>query len=132
RMQDLCIAFLISIPHHHAPRLKTAKVRTRADFQPALLRRTPYLKVIFLRLSEAHISGAHQQGSVWKAERLQQRLSIGSELLKFIKSRIRMHDLYQFNLVELMEPIESAHILAVRAGFTPPARRIGSITKRKF
>src|SRR5699024_11493706 len=31
-----------------------------------------------------------------------------------------------------MEAIESAHILAVRAGLTTPTMRIGSITKRKF
>ena len=76
----------------------------------------PDFEVVGLGGGEAHVAGAQRHDAVRQFQPLQDRLGVAGQLLERVVGLVRMDDLHQLDLVELMLADHAARVLAVAAG----------------
>src|SRR5574344_67131 len=70
--------------------------------------------------------------TVWKLQLLEQSLYMVKHLLVALLTVLRCVDTYQLNLRELMQTIQTSHVLTVRTGLAAEALRICTIHDRQL
>src|SRR5690606_4894532 len=118
-------------PRAQAVRLERLEVADARDLEPAALARAPDLQVVLLRLREAQVAGAHEQLAVRQAQGLEQRLRDRDHLLERLVAPLGRGELHHLDLVELVYPVEAAHVLAVAARLAAEAGRVGAVAQRQ-
>jgi hypothetical protein len=131
-VHELRVGFrLLAVANLSAPRLEALEVRDAGHFQPALLPGAPDLQVVLLGLCEAHVAGAHQEAPVRQTQHVEQPLGVGAELLQGAVAFVGARQPDEFDLVELVQAVEAAHVFAVGTGLAPEARRVGTPLDRQ-
>src|SRR5271156_1155675 len=106
------------------PRLETFKVRARRNLAKKILSRQPHFYIVSLGRGESYIAGAQRDHSIMQSEFLQHRLGIVSQLLQFIIRGLGTREFHQFNLLKLVLPDNSAHVLTIGTRFAAKTRGI--------
>ena len=107
-------------------RLRRGKVTLlEGRFSPGLVR---MIAIILVYLNggcpeprETNVATAKPQDAIRKIEGLQETFYMRYHLFQRFIAFFRMHQLYDFHLIELMQPIEAPDILSIAAGFATEA-----------
>jgi hypothetical protein len=109
----------------HAPRLEIPAVAARGDLAVFLLPRQPHFEVIGLRAAEADVAAAQRDHAIRQFQPLQHGFGVRGELFeRGIRIFRPLHDLHEFDLVELVLADHAARVLASRTGLRAEARRV--------
>src|ERR1019366_7479204 len=109
-----------------APRLEGLEVRAARDLEPALLAGRPDLEVVLLGLGEPELAPAHEEHAVRDLELPEQRLHVVAQSVELLVACRGVDPLQQLDLVELVDAVEAAHVLAVAPGLPAEAGRVGA------
>ncbi len=75
-------------------------------------------------MRETDITGADEEHAVRQVELLQETLGVAAEELEFGEGLVRVDPLHEFDLIELVQAVETTHVGAPAAGFATEARRV--------
>ena len=81
--------------------------------------------------AEADVTGAERHHAIRQVEALQDLLGIADEQLELGVRVLGLHDVHQFDLLELVLADHAARVLAVGTGFAAEARRVRSVAARQ-
>ena len=111
--------------------LERLETRAARHLQPALLTGRPDFEVVFFGLRKSDVAATHEEHAVGQLEFLQEALGIETEGVELGVAGLGMHPLEQLDLVELVEAVEPAHVLAVAARLAAETRRVGGAFHRQ-
>ena len=103
------------------------KVGHRAHLEPALLCARPHLEVEGDGAREAGVAATQAQDVPGQLELLAQALHVGFHLLESGIAVFGLLDAHELYLVELVQAVEAAHVLAVAAGLAAEAGAVGAV-----
>ena len=131
-MTEMCLLVLAAVTALEAVGLIGLEIGYRRNLEPALLCGRPYLEVEGDGRCERHVAAAQAQDVPGQPELVEQALNM---VLHLLKSGIRIFgllDTYDLDLVELVQTVEAAYVLAVRSGLAAEAGRLGAVLDRKL
>src|SRR5713101_8806721 len=85
-----------------APRLEGFAVRARRNLAELAAGGQPDFEVISFRRGETHVGGAKHHGAVVQAEFFENRLRVAHERFELVVAFLRMRELEELNLLELV------------------------------
>ena len=91
------------------------------DLQPTLLRRRPHFEVVRQGGGESEVASTQAQGAERQFELAEQTAHVLDHAIEGGIAVFRLLESDDFHLVELVQAIESAHVLAIGTGFTTEA-----------
>ena len=94
--------------------LVSVEITNRRNFEPALLSLRVNLEVVADSRSEALVTTTEKEDTVRQFQLLEQAFHVVEHLLVRSLRVLRLVDAHQFNLRELMQTVETTHVLAVR------------------
>src|SRR6266481_1514611 len=100
-----------------APRLEGFAVRAGRDLSKFVARRQPDFDVVGFCRSKAHVAGAEQHGAIVQAELLKNGFCISYQRFVLFVAFLRMGELEELNLLELMLAEDPAGVFSGGAGF---------------
>src|SRR5438552_657801 len=124
RVYEACPFLRGAIADVRAPRLEIEEVRARRDLAICLLPGQPNLEVVRFRAGEPEVAGRQRHAPVGKIERLENRFGVARQALVLVPGAVRHSELYDLDLLELMQADHAARVFAVRSGFAAKTRRI--------
>ena len=124
-MRKLGPAGLVTITEVQAVGLVRLEVGDGRDLQPALLRGGPELEIVGDGGGEGQVPAAQAQDPVLQSELVHQRLHVGDHIVQGLVGILRLLHAHDLDLVELVQAVQAADILAVRTGLAAEARRVG-------
>src|SRR3954468_17624524 len=116
----------------HAAGLKIFTVGATRDFQVLVLSRSPDFNVVGFGAGESHIARAEEDDAIMKTKLLQNCFSMGDHLFQFIIAVLRLHQLDEFDFVELVHADHAARADASRSRFGAEAWAVGAIVNGKL
>src|SRR5688500_3126565 len=122
-MRQLGLASFVPVTALQAVGLECFEITDTAHFQPALLRRAPKFHVVGKGTGEAHVATTKFKRAEVQFKVCKQRSHMLAHLFEDLVALIGMNDLYDLHFIELVKPVETAHILAITAGLTPETGR---------
>ncbi len=103
------------------------EVRYRGYLEPATLSSRVHLEVECDGGGEAHVTAAKTEDVPGQAELFEQTLYVSLHFFEGSVAVLGFLDAHDFHLIELVETVEAAHVLAVAAGFATEACRVGAV-----
>src|SRR6266581_4035111 len=131
-VHQLWLALLVAEARLHAPRLERLAVAARGNLPVGVLARQPDFEVVGLRCLEPHVARAKGHDAVRDLQTLQDLFGVRGEALQRLVRFVRMHDVHQLDLVELVVSDHAAGVLAVGAGFAAEAGRMADELEREL
>src|SRR3990172_9597788 len=131
RVREPGLPLLVAIAQPDTPRLEVLAVRHRRDLAEGVLPRTPHLDVVRLRGGEPHVAGAEQRHAVVQPQPAEHLARVVEHLLVLRVALLRLRDLHQLHLVELVLADEAAGVLARGARLGPEAGRPCAVRDRQ-
>ena len=110
---------------------ETLEVADGGDLKPLPLTRGPDLEVVLLRLREAEIPAAHEQHTIGRPSFCSSPSATNANL-PVHRTNDPDDKLHQLHLVELVNPIQSPHVLTVRTRLAAKTGRIGAELQGKL
>ncbi len=104
-------------------RLKGFAVRAGRDFSKFIARGQPDFEVVGLRGGKTHVAGRKQHGTIVQAEFLKNGFCISYQRFVLFVAFLRMGELEELNLLELMLAEDPAGVFSRGAGFGAEAGR---------
>ena len=132
RVHQLRLALRVAKARLHAPRLERFAIGARRDLAIVLLARQPHFEIVGLGRRRAGVARAELQHAIRQLEFFQYRLGVADQLLERVVRSVRVHDLHQLDLVELMHANHASRVLAVAPRFRPEARRMRRHLQRQL
>ena len=130
-MCQLCFLVGITVAELQAVGLERLEVGNRRDLQPAFLRLGVDLEIVGQRRGERHVAAAQAQNAVGQPQRPDDRLHVRHHAVERFVRRFGQAQLHDLDLVELVQAVQSAHVLAVRTGFAAEAGGVGGHLHRE-
>ena len=131
-MAEVSLLVLTTIAALEAVGLVGVEVGNRTYLEPAVLSLAIHLKVVAQSGSEAHVAAAEAQNAIRKLQLLEQALHVGKHLAVRLIAMLGSVDAHNLNLRELVQTVESAHVLSVAAGFAAEALSVGTVLDRQL
>ena len=96
--------------------LEQLEIRHGRHFEPAFLRFGIYLEIVSQRRGEGHVAAAESEDAVGQLQCLDDAFDVGHHPVQRLVALFGQAQLYDLHLVELVQTVQSAHILAIRPG----------------
>ena len=122
----------ILVAEFQAVGLERLEIRHGRHFEPAFLRFGIYLEIISQRRGEGHVAAAESEDAVGQLQCLDDAFDVGHHAVQRLVTLFGKAQLYDLHLVELVQTVQSAHILAVRPGFAAETGGVGGHLHRKI
>src|SRR5580700_3047301 len=109
RMGELGLALRTFESYGSAAGLEGLEIRAGGDFLVAVLARQPDFDIVSLRRRKTGIAGREHHRAEGESQAPQDVFGIGRELFELVVTVVRMGELHQLHLLELVLPDDAAH-----------------------
>ena len=131
-MGELRLFVCILVAEFQAVCLERLEVRNGRYLQPPFLRFRVDLEVVGQGRSEGHIASAETQDAVGELECLYELLHVGYHTVQCLVALLGQAQLYDLDLVELVQTVQTAYVFTIRAGFAAEAGGVGGHFDREI
>ena len=126
------LSFAVLEAKLHAPRLVVGEVRTAGHFEILAVSGGPHFNVVGARGTKAEISTTQFDHAIMQTEKLKNFLGVAGQFFEGFEGFVRMEDLNELHLVELVHADNAAIVPSGASCFATPTRSVTGHLDRKI